>query len=149
MPLEKTGNYFNSCNGCSRIPYIRDGRRSLGYKGFVLKGSDVTGTFVPNETLTATVFRDRISLGFYNMDLHGIKGCQYDYYPTNFPLPFFLPARAFTNDQVSNLIVAGRAMAQEFDTSMATRTHSTELSSGVASVLMATYMVGKGMRSTW
>lgn len=83
------------------------------------------------------------------MDLHGIKGCPYDYYPSTFPLPFFLPARAFTNSQISNLIVAGRAMAQEFNASMATRTHSTELSSGVASVLMATYMVGKKMGSTW
>ena len=66
-----------SCNGLSRIPYIRDGRRSVGYKNFTIKGTDVTGTFVQNKTLTSTVFQDRISLGFYNMDLHGIKGCTY------------------------------------------------------------------------
>lgn len=40
-------------------------------------------------------------------------------------------------------------MAQEFNASMATRTHSTELSSGVASMLMATYMLGARIPSVW
>jgi hypothetical protein len=95
------------------------------------------------------VFGDRLSLGFYNMDLHSITGCAYDPYGQNIPLPFFLPARAFTNSKIKNLITAGRAMAQEFNASMATRTHSTEFSSGVASILMATYMSGLKLSSTW
>ena len=40
-------------------------------------------------------------------------------------------------------------MAQEFDASMATRTHSTELSSGVAGMFMATYMRGERMSTVW
>lgn len=94
------------------MPYVRDGRRSVGYKNFLLQQGDVTGAFIPNTRLTATAFPDRLSLGFYNMDIHSIKNCQYDSYPQNEPLPFFLPARAFTNNKVSNLIVVGRAMAQ-------------------------------------
>ena len=83
------------------------------------------------------------------MDLHGIKGCPYEPFATTFPLPFFLPARAFSNNLISNLIVVGRAMAQDFDTSMATRTHSTELSSGVAGIFMATFMKGEKISTTW
>jgi hypothetical protein len=149
LPLQATGRYFGSCNGCSRLPYIRDGRRSVGYKNFTLKGSDVAGAFVPQEKLTGTVFEDRLGLGFYNMDLHSLKHCSYPPFAQSQPLPFFLPARAFSNNQVANLIVAGRAMAQEFEASMATRTHATELASGVASMLLATYMSGAGQRSVW
>ena len=107
-----TGEYFKSCSGTSRLPYIRDGRRSVGYKGFMINQGDVTGAFIPETKLTATPFEDRISLGFYNMDIHSLKDCVYDPFPNNIPLPFYLPARAFTNRKISNLIVAGRAMAQ-------------------------------------
>jgi hypothetical protein len=112
LPLELTGKYFKTCNGVSKLPYVRDGRRSVGVNGFLLQQGDVTGKFVPDVKLTSTEFSDRIALGYYNMDIHSIKNCQYDSYPQNEPLPFFLPLRAFTNNKVSNLIVAGRAMAQ-------------------------------------
>lgn len=108
----------------------------------------MTGQYIPDVRLTATAFADRVALGFYNMDIHSIKNCQYDSYPQNNPLPFFLPLRAFTNSKVSNLIVAGRAMAQEFYTSSATRTHVTEFHSGVASILIATYMAGNRINTT-
>lgn len=83
------------------------------------------------------------------MDLHSIDGCSYDPFGQKIPLPFFLPARAFTNNRIKNLVVVGRAMAQEFNASMATRTHSTEFSSGVGGMLMATYMSGLKMNSSW
>jgi hypothetical protein len=112
LPLELTGEYFKTCNGVSKLPYVRDGRRSVGVNGFLLQQGDVTGKFVSDVKLTSIEFSDRIALGYYNMDIHSIKNCQYDSYPQNEPLPFFLPLRAFTNNKVSNLIVAGRAMAQ-------------------------------------
>jgi hypothetical protein len=48
LPLVATGKYFGTCNGLSKLPYIRDGRRSLGYKDFMIRSGDVTGAFVPN-----------------------------------------------------------------------------------------------------
>lgn len=77
-----------------------------------MKNSDVTGTYTVGGPLTATVFPDRVSIGMYNMDLHSINNCTYDYYPYNTPLPFFLPLRAFSNQDIDNLIVTGRSMAQ-------------------------------------
>lgn len=83
------------------------------------------------------------------MDVHSIKNCNYDPYPQNESLPFFIPARALINRKIQNLIVSGRAMAQEFYASTATRTHTTEFSVGVASILMAAYMSSKNINSTW
>jgi len=48
LPLVTTGKYFGTCNGLSPLPYIRDGRRSVGYKDFMIKSVDVTGAFIPN-----------------------------------------------------------------------------------------------------
>lgn len=46
------------------------------------------------------------------MDLHSINDCKYEAFAQNYPLPFFLPLRAFSNQDIDNLIVTGRAMAQ-------------------------------------
>lgn len=62
---------------------MRDGRRSVGYKNFMIQQGDVTGKFIPNVKLISTPFADRLALGFYNMDIHSIKNCQYDSYPQN------------------------------------------------------------------
>ena len=40
-------------------------------------------------------------------------------------------------------------MAQDFYASTATRTHTTEFSVGVGSILMAAYMVSNNINSTW
>ena len=76
---------------------MRDGRRSVGYKGFFLVSEDVTGNYAVGGPLTGTVFPDRISIGMYNMDLHSINNCKYETYAQNYPLPFFLPIRAYSN----------------------------------------------------
>lgn len=62
--------------------------------------------------LTAIVFEDRMSIGMYNMDLHSIDNCTYEPFAQNKPLPFFIPLRAFSNRDISNLIVTGRAISQ-------------------------------------
>ncbi len=67
---------------------------------------------MPGGSPTATVFPDRVAIGMYNMDVHSIKNCTYGSYPQNYPLPFFLPIRAFSNQDYDNLITTGRAMAQ-------------------------------------
>ena len=84
----------------------------MGYKGFTLKNEDVTGIYKPGESPTATIFPDRMSIGMYNMDLHSIDGCEYEPFPQKYPLPFFIPLRAYSNKDTDNLIVAGRALAQ-------------------------------------
>ena len=83
------------------------------------------------------------------MDLHQVKGCSYDEFPSKIPLPFFIPLRALSNKDISNMLTIGRAMAQEFYVSSATRTPTTEIASGASSMLVANYMITHNIPSVW
>ena len=85
----------------------------------------------------------------YNMDLHPIKGCSYDEFPSKIPLPFYIPLRALSNKDISNMLTIGRAMAQNFSVSSATRTPPTEIASGASSMLVANYMMTHNITSVW
>ncbi len=126
-------------HGLSKLPYIRDTRRSVGIDGFLLKISDLTG--YPQRS-TGKPFRDRIALGAYPADVHHIVTCSYPAYVLQGyqTLPYFLPFRALTNESFSNLLVAGKTMAQSFMANSATRLHPVEWSSGTAAGVAAAYM---------
>ena len=83
------------------------------------------------------------------MDLHEVKGCKYDDFPSKIPLPFFIPLRALSNIDVSNMLVIGRAIAQDFYVSSATRTPTTEIGIGASSMMIASFMVSSKISSVW
>lgn len=147
MKIDKEN--FKTCSGTSQLPYIRDGRRSIGYRNFILKQNDVSGIYEEGGNLTAPIFVDRISIGMYNMDLHQIKGCKYDDFASKIPLPFFIPLRALSNIDISNMLVIGRAIAQDFYVSSATRTPTTEIGIGASSMIIATFMLSSNINSVW
>jgi hypothetical protein len=130
-------------HGLAKMPYIRDTRRSIGLRGFVLRFADLTG---PATARTGTVFDDRIALGAYPADVHGLASCQLPAYARNprDTLPFFVPFRALTNERLENLLVAGKTMAQSFLANSATRLHPTEWSTGTAAGVIAAYMSETG-----
>lgn len=133
-------------HGLSKLPYLRDTRRSIGLDGFILKSDSMTG---PAQLITGTRFRDRIALGAYPIDIHPLVGCGYPVeinqgLPT---LPFFIPFRAITNMQYGNLLVAGKTMAQSFLANSATRLHPIEWSTGTAAGVAAAYMARTGRNS--
>lgn len=127
--------------GFSKVPYIRDTRRSIGVGNFVMK---YTG-----EAAEGFQYPDSIGIGTYVADVHAIKtpGCSMPPHmsvpPT--PKPFHLSLRAHTNRDVGNLLVAGKTMAQTFLLNAATRLHPIEFASGtgagVAAALMATKQI--------
>lgn len=132
LPLRATNALLGGCNGLAKLPYVRDGRRALGFRSFRLGVEDVTGVYREGGAVTARVFEDRVALGYYNIDIHPLQDCSYEDVPSNTSLPFFLPLRALLTSAADNLVVAGRAMAQSFHAAAATRTHATEFHSGVA-----------------
>ena len=77
-----------------------------------------------------------MALGDYEyFDLHrmsvGGGGCPYtDPLPTL--APYFVPFRALTSDEVPNLLLAGKTMAQTFLANAATRFHPVEWATGAA-----------------
>jgi hypothetical protein len=134
---------FGTGHGLSKLPYIRDTRRSVGLGGFIVTANDITGAAGAK---TGTAFPDRVGLGAYAVDVHGLRnGCSYPAFIDRFSaahdtLPYFIPFRALTNQGVDNLLVAGKTMAQSFVVNAATRLHPIEWSSGSAAGVAAAHM---------
>ncbi len=131
-------------HGLSKLPYIRDTRRSIGLDQFVLTLSDLIGE--PGAT-TGRQFPDTVALGAYPVDVHRLADCDYpphvnDHGDTR---PFCIPFRALTHEQFGNLLVAGKTMAQSFMANSATRLHPIEWSSGTAAGVSAAWISRRGL----
>ena len=140
------GAELGTGHGLAKLPYIRDTRRSIGLDGFVLKFGDISG---PASQVTGTKFPDRIALGAYAADIHPLVSCSYPKltHSAHETLPFYLPFRALTHYRFSNLLTAGKTMAQSFLTNSATRLHPIEWSTGTAAGVAAAYMAETGKNS--
>ncbi len=127
--------YFNCSNtstGLSKIPYLRDVRRPYGLFGFRLNHASMTAIY--NETSksghysTGYKFEDRIAIGNYNFDMHLLNNeCHEEYpnyiYETNIAAPYYIPFRSIANQEINNLLFAGKNIAQSFYANAATRLH--------------------------
>lgn len=133
-------------HGLAKLPYIRDTRRSVGLDGFLLTGKDLTGEPARK---TGRRFPDRIALGAYPSDVHGMTTCKMPDYilSAHDTLPFLIPFRALTNQKFGNLLVTGKTMAQSFLANAATRLHPIEWSTGTAAGVAAADMVRNGRDS--
>ncbi|HEX6963864.1 MAG TPA: FAD-dependent oxidoreductase [Lacipirellula sp.] len=130
---------LGTAHGLSKLPYIRDTRRSIGLDNFILRFSDMSGSA---QQQIGTKFHDRVALGAYPADVHRLASCEYPPYidRAHDTLPFHIPLRALTNRQFKNLLVAGKTMAQSFLANSATRLHPIEWSSGAAGGVAAAAM---------
>lgn len=127
-------------HGLAKLPYIRDTRRSVGLDGFILTSRDLRGAASQR---TGKRFADRVAIGSYAMDIHGLSGCSYPSYIAaagHETLPFYIPFRALTNKDIGNLLVAGKTMAQSFLANSATRLQPIEWASGTAAGAAAAHM---------
>jgi hypothetical protein len=130
---------FGTSTGLSKVPYMRDTRRSIGLNDFVLKFSDLS--ISEPKDITGEQFPDRVGIGSYVADFHGLKTCNLPAYMNKAAtLPFFIPFRALTNKAFDNLLVAGKTMAQSFHANAATRLHPIEWHSGIAAGVAAAHM---------
>lgn len=135
---------FGTAHGLSKIPYIRDSRRSIGRD---IGGEPYLLTFdhmgYSQGRRLGTEFSDTVAIGAYPADIHDMEGCNYPEHvqENNEVLPFSIPVRALTNYQIDNLLVAGKSMAQTFMVNAATRLHPIEWSTGSASGSIGAWMV--------
>ncbi len=138
---------LGTAHGLSKLPYIRDTRRSIGIDQFVLKIDDLMGE---SGATFGREFRDTVALGAYPADVHPLVGCRYPphvqvHYDTR---PFHIPFRALTHYQIGNFLVAGKTMAQSFMANSATRLHPIEWSTGTAAGIAAAWMSQNGLSSS-
>jgi hypothetical protein len=131
--------------GLSKVPYIRDTRRSIGF------GSDgAPYVFRYGEMFDGVEFPDSVGVGVYAADRHPSRNlnhngetCSPDTHPsgyTFYPRPFTLPMRALTHTKLTNLLVAGKTMAQTFFVNSSTRLQPTEFTSGTGAGALASFM---------
>lgn len=137
--IARAWNIFGTGTGLSKMPYLRDTRRSIGLNDFVLKFQDLAAT--GPKDVTGEQFQDRVGIGSYVADFHGLNTCKLPAYMNRADtLPFFIPFRALTNKSFDNLLVAGKTMAQSFHANAATRLHPIEWHSGIAAGVAAAHM---------
>ncbi|NJD19077.1 MAG: FAD-dependent oxidoreductase, partial [Gemmatimonadetes bacterium] len=135
--LRLTADVLGTANGLSKLPYLRDTRRSVGLDGYVMPGWELAPA--PGRT-TAPAHADRVALGAYPFDFRPLPGCPEPAEAGARTLPYFIPFRALTNRDVPNLLVAGRTMAQSWVANGATRLHPEEWTTGLAAGVAAAAM---------
>ena len=174
MRLDST--HLGTCTGLAKMPYIRDGRRSVGLGNFTL---NLTGKLRVPGTPVATAWDDRVGIAQHGMDMWGHRMMpSSEYYPpfvanasawcdTNATAsgqkiqrctpeekfgcpctPAFIPLRAHTNAKVKNLLVAGYTTALSFMAESALRMHPIEWSTGVSAGAVASFMTGAHIHDT-
>lgn len=138
--------------GLSRMPYLRDTRRSAGGLGGFRVMKDNLST--PGVwTRAAVAWPDSIGIGqYFYADIHKEDAtfCDYPSYIKSGAavLPYFIPFRALTVDGVRNLLVAGKTIAASFFANAAMRLHPEEWTTGVAAGVAATVMAQRGWSAT-
>ena len=137
--MARAWGIFGTGTGLSKMPYLRDTRRSIGLGDFILKFEDLSSS-TPGD-VTGEQFADRVGIGSYVADFHALTICKLPpYMNKSNTLPFFIPFRALTNKAFDNFLVAGKTMAQSFHANAATRLHPIEWHSGIAAGVAAAHM---------
>lgn len=123
-----------TAHGLTKVPYIRDTRRSVGLDGFVL-----------DTALLKQRQPDRVAIVEYGTDVHRSACCQPghapDYIFQGDGGPMYVPFRALTNVRVANLLVSGKCLAQTFKAASTTRLHPGEWATGLAAGAAAALLV--------
>eukprot|EP00052_Salpingoeca_macrocollata_P019408 m.161088 g.161088 ORF g.161088 m.161088 type:complete len:646 (-) comp20959_c0_seq3:25-1962(-) len=137
-------------HGLSKMPYLRDTRRSaMGLDDFKLTYPYFDYFNKTGDPRVGYYFNDSVALGNYNDDTHHLQTCTYpDYMTIHATKPYWIPFRAMTVKNVSNLLLAGKVMSQSFHANGATRLHPSEWTCGVAVGAAAVYMLENGLNTT-
>ena len=144
LVLNKTAT--GTTTGLSKMPYVRDSRRSVGLQGYRLTHRNQTA---PHATakIAARPF-DAVALGNYPADDHSVDTCHMPAYMSSAAtVPYYVPFRALTHRDADNLLVAGKTSAATFYANSALRLHPSEWSTGVAAGAAAVLSVVKGQQS--
>ena len=116
-------------HGLSKMPYLRDTRRAFGLDDFRLPYAPMD-FFNTSRPELGYRFNDTVALGNYNDDVHHLlpSVCTYPPYMKNHTTkPYYIPFRALTVHNATNLLVAGKTISQTFHANGATRLHPSGL----------------------
>jgi hypothetical protein len=132
-------------DGLAKAPYIREGRRLLGYRRIVEQDLvEMAGCGA-----RAMHYSDSVGIGWYPIDLHRCVGDpnagredRLDF-PTS--LPFQIPLDAMLTGAVENLIAAGKCIASTHITNGCYRVHPVEWNIGESAGALAAFCVAQNV----
>ena len=145
--LIRSTSMTGTCHHLSKLPYMRESRRSIGHENFLMNVTTISGSMY---NLHGYIFDDRLSIGAYSIDIHYMNSCSYPSYiqKGSYPvLPYYVPLRAMTNRDIDNLIPIGKTMAQTFLVNAAVRLHPVEFSTGQAAGVVAAYAIQNNIKN--
>jgi hypothetical protein len=173
LRMRRDSTHLGTCTGLAKMPYVRDGRRSIGLGDFTM---NLSAKAIVHGTPTATAWSDRVGIAKHGLDMWGHRMMPLtDSYPTYIKtvsawcntghytnvstctpgekigcpcVPAFVPFRTLTNAKVRNLVVAGLAMAQSYMVNSALRMHPIEWSTGTSAGVVAAFMKANGIMDT-
>ncbi len=139
-------NMMGTAHGLAKFPYIRGGRRAVGIRNFRITQRDWDNTLASNYTGgTSYRYFDSVGIGNYAADVRAVSGSSGISPEFERPAPFYIPYRALASQNVRNLLVAGKTMAQTYVTNSAYRLHPIEWVSGTAAGNAASRMAEEGL----
>ncbi len=132
--LKLRADLFNTPDGTSAQPYIRESRRIKAIKTVVQQELETVGP-------RATLFPDSCGIGNYGgMDVHGCpgNGCQQQFANVQ---PFQIPLSAFIPVRLTNYLPACKNIGSTHMTNGVYRLHPSEWNIGEASGALAVYSI--------
>lgn len=141
-----TLNMMGTAHGLAKFPYVRGGRRIVGLRNFRITerywDNTLAGGYAGG---TSFRFFDSVGIGNYAADVRPVSGSAGIAPSFDRPAPFYVPYRALASQNVRNLLVSGKTMAQTFITNSAYRLHPIEWVSGSAAGAAASTMAEQGL----
>ena len=149
--------FMGTCTGLSKMPYIRDGRRSLGLDDFLMTLNNTRSLLDAPDCAAVVghgtdIWGHRMMMRPVDNSQPGVAKCasgdeiceSYPQYMRDSPAGgcgnTCAPLRAMTNKKVSNLWLGGYTMAQTMLVNSALRMHPEEFSIGVGAGAAAAHM---------
>lgn len=138
---------FDTPDGCSPAPYIRESRRIRSLRPILeqeIVVRDFSGNTCRGERSRAVVMPDSVGIGFYPLDIHPTRrGEQGRYVATQ---PFQVPLGSLIPVRLRNLLPAAKNLGTTHLTNGAYRLHPTEWAIGEAAGMTASYCAARGLR---
>jgi len=132
--------FFNTADGISPDPYIREARRVDPLVRVIQQ--DIGANY--NAGLRARNFKDACGIGNYSMDIHACANGGPGLWENNKTRPYQIPAGALVPKECDNLIAAGKCLGVTHITNGAYRLHPQEWNTGEAAGVLAAFCAQAG-----
>lgn len=141
--LRLRGDLTEGPDNLAMAPYIREGRRIIGYRTITENHVGENARKTISQT-KAEPFEDSVGVGAYRIDLHPTTA--HKNYLDVGSLPFQIPLGALFGEAIDNLLAGGKNISTTHITNGCYRLHPIEWNIGEAAGLLASYCLENSLK---